>query len=182
MKQPCIIFHKTRTLSIDDMSLFIIFPYQKHWQWLSTSHAIYLANVNTGWSSVGLWPAGVVWLPDEVLAALAGRSGHAAEEEGDGGQAAVGQQAGQAAAGQRGDRRGKAQAKINTGRSFEVLGSDVVCTRRDSVWGMKFPMCSCNHSQYQGQVVPSDKYEYEMNGAVILHLRHNKPTHLMFHT
>lgn len=49
---------------------------------------------------------GVVRSPDEGVAALAGRSGHVAEEEGGRGQAALGQQAGQTAAGQRGDRRG----------------------------------------------------------------------------
>lgn len=59
------------------------------------------------WSCVCLWPAGVVWSPDEGVAALAGCSDRPAEEEGDGGQTAVGQQARQTAAGQRGDRWGK---------------------------------------------------------------------------
>lgn len=36
-------------------------------------------------------PAGVIWPADESVAALAGRSDGAAEEEGDGGEAAVGQ-------------------------------------------------------------------------------------------
>lgn len=65
------------------------------------------------WSSVLLWPAGVVWSPDEGVAALAGCSDRAAEEEGDWGQTAVGQQAWQTSAGQRGDRWGMTPAKIN---------------------------------------------------------------------
>lgn len=47
------------------------------------------------------------------MAALAGCSDHAAEEERDRGQTAVGQQAGQTAAGQGRDRRGTTQLKCS---------------------------------------------------------------------
>lgn len=70
-----------------------------------------------------LWPAGVVWSADEGVAALAGRSGHAAEKEGDRGQTAVGQQAWQAAAGQRGDRWGTTGANRGQQQQSEN-GSD----------------------------------------------------------
>ncbi len=76
------------------------------------------------WSSVCLWPAGVVWSPDEGVAALAGRSDRAAEEEGDWGQTAVGQQARQTAAGQRRDSRGTTRAKINTLKIAQARGWD----------------------------------------------------------
>lgn len=68
---------------------------------------------------VCVWPIGVVWSPDEGVATLAGRSDHAAEEEGDWGQTAVGQQARQAAAGQRGDHRGTTTVTVH-GTPFAV--------------------------------------------------------------
>lgn len=43
--------------------------------------------------NVYLQPAGVIRSPDEGMAALAGCSDHAAKEEGDRGQTALGQQA-----------------------------------------------------------------------------------------
>ena len=81
------------------------------------------APVNMEWSCECVWPAGVLWSPDQGVAALAGRSGHAAEEEGDRGQAAVGQQAGQTATGQRGDRWGTTQRNPNSDNNYlTVLG------------------------------------------------------------
>ena len=52
-------------------------------------------------------PTGLLWPAHASVAALAGGSEHAAEEEGGRGQVAVGQQAWQAAAGQGGHHRGK---------------------------------------------------------------------------